>query len=81
LGFVYSKVGFFLLRHRLWRGWLCSEELLPKTSDCFGVCNNLINSLLDLHKRRFSVFVKLAPLLDCGNTSIGGKEDGNRVNF
>jgi hypothetical protein len=46
-----------------------------------GDPNSFINCSLDLHERSLGLLVKLAPFLDSGNASIGGKEDGDWVNL
>jgi hypothetical protein len=45
-----------------------------------GDPNSFINCSLDLPERGFGLLVKLAPFLDSRNTSIGRKEDGDRIN-
>jgi hypothetical protein len=45
-----------------------------------GDPNSFINCSLDFHERGLGLLVKLTAFLDCGDASIGGKEDGDRVN-
>jgi hypothetical protein len=53
---------------------------LPKTPNLLCIRNNFIDSLLDLHKRRFSVLVQLASLLDSSDTGIGGEKKTDGIN-
>jgi hypothetical protein len=43
--------------------------------------SHFVISLFDLNKSFLGLLVKLTPFLDCGNASIGCKENGDRINL
>jgi len=91
LGFVNgNKLRLFLFRHRLWRRGNCCwftlrfkevTKVTPKSSNFLIYANSFVNSRLNLHERGLDLLIKLTALSDCCNTSIGGKEEADRINF